>query len=72
MKKNIESARMIKSLRVKKGLRQREFCKEIGIGLNSLVKIEKGDYSSLRYPVMIRISKFFNCTVQELFFQDED
>lgn len=70
--KNVESARILKAFRVKKGLNQRDLCKEIGIGLNSLIKIEKGDYSSLRYPVMVRIADFFNCTVQELFFNDEE
>lgn len=61
--------RTIKVARVEKNLNQKELCSIVGIGLNTLVKLEKGDYSSLRYPVMIKLSEALGKTPQELFFE---
>lgn len=58
----------IKAARIKKGWKQSDLSKEIGICVNSIVKIEKGDYSTLKYPVMIKIANALNSTVEELFF----
>lgn len=62
--------RTIKVARVEKNLNQKELCNIVGIGLNTLVKLEKGDYSSLRYPVMIKLSEALGKTPQELFFEN--
>lgn len=62
--------RTIRIARIEKNLNQKELCRMIGIGVNTLVKIEKGDYSSLRYPIMIKLSKALGKTPQELFFED--
>lgn len=60
--------RTIKIARVEKNLNQKELCKMVGIGLNTLVKLEKGDYSSLKYPLMLKLSNALGKTPQELFF----
>ena len=58
----------IKAARAKKGFTQSELSKRVGICVNNIVKIEKGDYSTLKYPTMIKIAEALNSTVQELFF----
>lgn len=62
--------RTIRIARVEKNLNQKELCRIVGIGLNTLVKLEKGNYSSLKYPVMIRLSQALGKTPQELFFEN--
>ncbi|WP_294403971.1 helix-turn-helix transcriptional regulator [uncultured Clostridium sp.] len=62
--------RKLKAARIEKNLNQKELCKITGIGLNTLVKLEKGDYTSLKYPVMISLSKALGKKPQELFFED--
>ncbi len=64
--------RKIKIARVKKNLNQKELCKIVGIGINTLVKLEKGDYKSLKYPLMKKLADALDTTVQELFFSDEE
>jgi putative transcriptional regulator len=64
--------RKIKIARVRKNLNQRELCEIVGIGINTLVKLEKGNFSSLKYPLMIRLAKSLDTTVQELFFSEEE
>lgn len=60
----------IKIARIKKSLTQKQLCELIGIGINSLVKLEKGDFSTLRYPVMKKISEILETSIQELFFNE--
>lgn len=58
----------IRIARIKLSLNQKQLCEKVGIGLNTLVKLEKGDYSSLKYPLMIKLSETLGIPVQELFF----
>ncbi|NFN81869.1 helix-turn-helix transcriptional regulator [Clostridium botulinum] len=60
--------KILKAARVQRNLTQKELCKIVGIGLNTLVKLEKGDYSTLKYPIIIKLSAALNKTPQELFF----
>ncbi|WP_317312265.1 hypothetical protein [Clostridium thermobutyricum] len=39
--------------------------------MNTLVKLEKGNYKTLKYPLMIKLANALDTTVQELFFSDE-
>lgn len=64
--------RTLKSARVKKNLNQKELCQTVGIGINTLVKLEKGNYKTLKYPLMIKLANALDTTVQELFFSDEE
>ena len=64
--------RSIKIARIKKDISQKELCKSIGIGVNSLVKLEKGDFSNLKYPTMIKLADALGKTPVELFFSEEE
>lgn len=64
--------RCVKIARIQKNISQKELCKSIGIGVNSLVKLEKGDFSTLKYPVMIRLANALDKTPVELFFSEEE
>lgn len=64
-------SKAIKIARIQKDLKQKELCKMVGIGINTLVKLEKGDYSSLKYPLMIKLSEILKKTPEELFFSEE-
>lgn len=64
--------RKIKIARVKKNLNQKELCEIVGIGINTLVKLEKENYKSLKYPLMKKLAKALDTTVQELFFSEEE
>lgn len=59
----------VKLARIKIGLTQEELCKILKISKSTLLKIERGDFSSLRYPLMIKISEVLKLSVQELFFE---
>lgn len=59
----------VKIARIKKGLSQIELSKLTGICRTILSKIENGDYSSLRYETMIKLSKELDTTPQKLFFE---
>ncbi|HBJ1646726.1 MULTISPECIES: helix-turn-helix transcriptional regulator [unclassified Clostridium] len=63
-------SKILKAARIQKNLNQKELCMKVGIGLNSLVKLEKGDYSTLRYPIMLKLSYVLEKTPQELFFSE--
>lgn len=60
----------LKIARIQKNLTQKELCEITGIGVNTLVKLEKGDYSTLKYPVMLKLASRLNKTPEELFFKD--
>ena len=62
----------IKIARIQKNLKQKELCNMIGIGVNTLIKLEKGDYSTLKYPVMLKLSSALGKTPKELFFSEEE
>lgn len=60
----------IKIARIQKDLNQKQLCNIVGIGINTLVKLEKGDYSTLKYPIMLKLSSALGKTSQELFFDE--
>ncbi|MDY4604312.1 helix-turn-helix transcriptional regulator [Clostridium tertium] len=64
--------RKIKIARIQKNMTQKELCHVVGIGTNTLVKLEKGDYSTLKYPVMLKLSSALGKTPKELFFSEEE
>jgi transcriptional regulator with XRE-family HTH domain len=61
-------SKSIKIARIQKNLNQKELCNVVGIGVNTLVKLEKGDYSTLKYPIMLKLASALGKTPQELFF----
>lgn len=62
----------LKIARIQKNMTQKELCNAVGIGVNTLVKLEKGDYSTLKYPTMLRLSKVLDKKINELFFSEEE
>ncbi|HAT4114580.1 helix-turn-helix transcriptional regulator [Clostridium perfringens] len=60
----------IKLLRIKKGLTQEELSKDLGIARQTLIKVEKGDFSALNYEKILRIMTFFNKSFEELFLSE--
>ncbi|MGN2349424.1 helix-turn-helix transcriptional regulator [Clostridium botulinum] len=61
----------VKIARIKKGLSQTQLSNETGICRTILSKIENGNYSSLRYETMNKLSKALDTTPQKLFFSNE-
>lgn len=62
----------IKIARIKCGMTQKQLCKLVGIGINTLVELEKDNFKNLKYPTMLKLSKALNVSVQELFFSEEE
>ncbi|MVX64942.1 helix-turn-helix domain-containing protein [Clostridium chromiireducens] len=66
-----------KLARIKLGLTQEQLRKKlkeeylIGLSPCTIVAVEKGDYSNLKYETMIAYAKALNSTPQELFFDEE-
>lgn len=58
----------VKIARIKQGLTQTELGKKTGIGLNSIVKIEKDEVDTIKLGTLKKIAAALNTTVQELFF----
>lgn len=61
----------IKIARTKKKMNQIELCDYIGISRATLSKLENGNLDNLTYPLMIKIAKALDTTVQELFLSNE-
>ena len=62
----------IKVARIQKGFTQKQLCEKVGIGVNTLVNLEKDNFQSLKYPLMIKLAKALDTTVAELFFSEEE
>lgn len=67
----------LKIARIKKGLTQKQLREKlvndfsIGISPSTIVAMEKGEFSNLRYSTMEGISKVLEMPVQELFFSNK-
>lgn len=61
----------IKIARIKCGYTQKELIKLLNISPNTLVKLERGDYSKLKYETMLKLSKILGETVDNLFFNEQ-
>lgn len=68
----------IKIARIKKGLTQKQLREKlvndfsIGISPSTIVAVEKGDFSNLRYDTMKAIAVALDEKPQNLFFSEED
>lgn len=69
--KRMKKVSNVKVARIKRGYTQRELITMVNISPNSLVKIERGDYSALKYDTMIKLSKILGETVDNLFFYEQ-
>ncbi|WP_286315353.1 helix-turn-helix domain-containing protein [Romboutsia ilealis] len=61
-----------KLARIKKGLTQDEVCKMAKISKATLIKVERGDYSPLKYDKIVALANVLGETPEYLFFSDEE
>ena len=62
-----EFSEKLKMLRLKKGLKQEELAKEIGVGVSAISMYEQGNRIP-RDEIKIRLAKFFEESVEYIFF----
>ena len=63
----------IKLARIKQGIKQVDFAKEINVSPAALIRWEKGiDTDKIRLGTMKKMAKLLNTTVLELFFSDDE
>lgn len=58
--------------RIKLNLTQRQLSDIANIGLNTIVKIEKGNLDSVKVGTLRKISEIFDISIVNLFFEDEE
>ena len=61
----------LKLERIKRGLNQKQLSKLSGVGVNTIVKLEKGDIDSVMVHNLKKIANVLGMTITELFFSDE-
>ena len=61
----------LKIARIKNNLTQAELAKKVGITNKYLSQLETGKSKNPSKPLMEKIAKVLNCTVQELFFNED-
>ena len=62
----------LKIQRIKRNLNQSELSQISGVGLNTIVKIEKGLIDGVRVGTLRKISNALNLDIKELFFSEGD
>ena len=60
----------VKLARIRRGLTQEQLRSALKISSNRLINIEKGDYTNLKYPLMLKIANVLGTSPIELFFAD--
>lgn len=61
----------LKIARIKKGMKQGELCKIVGISRSTLSLLENDKIANPSKDLMIKLSKALDVPVMELFFSDE-
>lgn len=61
----------LKSMRVSRGMNQSELSNLSGVGVNTILKLEKGNIDGVSVGILKKIANALNTTVVELFFKDE-
>lgn len=61
----------LKLERIKRGLNQKQLSKLSGVGVNTIVKLEKGDIDSVMVHNLKKIANVLGMSISELFFSDE-
>lgn len=63
----------LKIARIKKGIKQIDFAKEIHVSPATLIKWEKGiELDNIRLGVMKKIAKLLDSSIEELFLSNEN
>lgn len=50
---------------------QKDLSNKSGVGLNTIVKLEKGEIDSVSVKTLKKVAKALDTTVQELFFNED-
>ena len=61
----------LKLERIRRGFNQKQLSKLSGVGVNTIVKLEKGDIDSVMVHNLRKIANALGMTITELFFNDE-
>lgn len=61
----------LKLERIRRGLNQKQLSKLSGVGVTTIVKIEKGDIDSVMVHNLKKIANVLGMSISELFFSDE-
>lgn len=62
----------LKLARIKKALSQRDLSKISGVGMNTIVKVEKGNIDGVSVGILKKLAAALGSTIQDLFFSEED
>lgn len=62
--------KIVKAIRIKNNLNQKQLCSIAGIGINTLVKIEKGDIDGIRFGILKKVAAALNSSFEELFLNE--
>ena len=61
----------LKAMRVSRGMNQSELSNLSGVGVNTILKLEKGNIDGVSVGILKKIANALNTTVVELFFSKE-
>lgn len=62
----------LKLARIKKALSQRDLSKISGVGMNTIVKVEKGNIDGVSVGILKKLAAALGSTIQDLFFSEEN
>lgn len=62
----------LKVERIKLNITQRELSNLTNIGVNTIVKIEKGNLDSIKVGTLKKISDIFGISITDLFFSEDN
>jgi len=62
----------LKIERIKRKWNQSELAERSNVGLNTIVKIEKGNIDNVSVSILKRLSKALDVSVADLFFSEEE
>ena len=67
----VKMATNLKIERIKKGFKQKELASMVGITAQYLMNLESGKATNPSIPLMKKLASALECSVEELFFNDE-
>lgn len=65
------TANRVREFRKGRGMTQEELASRMDVSRQTIISIEKGKYIP-SLPLALRISRFFECSTDEMFFPEED
>jgi len=59
----------LRATRLLAGLSQEELAKAVGTTRQTIHNLEKGKYRNIKAEIMLKLAKYFNMPVEELFYE---